>query len=106
MKYSVQNPFGEVYGTYNMPDTDKSPEILADELRTELGDILGLNGVMVASMRSSPKAHPEDRVIIDVGPTPDRTEMNARLARVHRAVGKLAVRRQGSGQIRLIRPDS
>jgi hypothetical protein len=105
MKYSIQDPYGEVYGEYPVPDTDKSPEQLSRELSTELADILGINGVE-SSPLPGPRTHiQEDRVVIDIEPTRDAKERDARLARVHRAIGKLAIRRQGSGRIRLVRPE-
>ncbi len=87
MRYSIQNAFGEVYGIFPMPPTNKSAEGLAHELREELGDILGINSVRDVPLGNSRTGEIEDRVVVDIEPV--YPEENQRIARVHETIGRL-----------------
>ena len=89
MLYSIQNSYGKVYGIFPMPETTKSAEGLAHELKTELDDILGINGVRDSPLYTSRTGEKQDRVVIDIVPAYGQEE--AHLARVHETVGRLAV---------------
>jgi hypothetical protein len=86
MLYSIQNSGGQVYGIYEAPAALISPEVMAATLKDRLSDIVGLNGVVDAPLRSS-NGSKEDRILIDIVPYPDE---EARLERVHRAIGQIA----------------
>ncbi len=89
MLYSIQNSYGEVYGIYEMPPCNKSAEGLAHELKDELSDILGINGVRDAPLYRAETKTMEDRVVIDIeAGFRDREE---RLSRIHDAIGRLTV---------------
>ncbi len=87
MLYSIQNSYGEVYGIYPMPKTNKSAEGLAHELKTELEDILGNNGVNDSPLWDSQSGRKEDRVVIDI--TPVSGQEQARIERIHQTIGRL-----------------
>lgn len=89
MLYSIQDSTGRVYGIFPMPRCTKSAEGLAHELKAELGDILGINGVRDAPLYRSATETFEDRVVIDIQ-TGTRDEAS-RLARVHETIGRLTV---------------
>lgn len=88
MLYSVQNSYGEVYGIFEMPPTTKSAEVWAHELKLELGDILGINGVRDMPLISSHYQEPQDRVVIDIEPVYGQEQ--ERIARIHETIGRLA----------------
>jgi hypothetical protein len=89
MLYSIQNSYGEVYGIYKMPACTKSAEGLAHELKVELRDILGINGIRDAPLFTSETNSFEDRVVIDIeAGFRDREE---RLSRIHDTIGRLTV---------------
>ena len=90
MLYSVQNAFGEVYGTFRMPPSGKSAEVLAAELGAELSDILGINGVRDCPLTlDSRTQEKEDRVVIDIEPVFGQEDV--RIARIHETVGRLTL---------------
>lgn len=89
MIYTIQNAGGEVYGFFEMPPNNQSPEVWAAELGVELADILGINGVVDAPLATRPDPASDyvkvDRVVIDIDPF-----KASEIPRVHETIGRLA----------------
>jgi hypothetical protein len=84
LKYSIQNAFGEVFGIFPVPITDKSAETLEDELAIELAKILGINRVATTLDGN------EKRIVIDINPFLGAKEQLG-IVIVHQTMGRLAV---------------
>jgi hypothetical protein len=87
--YSLQNAFGEVYGTWQMPPNNRSADVWVSELRHELADILGINGVCESGVRAfETDGTPTEKLVIDIEPS--YLHEQERLERVHMTIGRLA----------------
>ena len=91
MLYSIQEASGNVYGIFPVPETQKSPKVLAQELGSELADILKYQGAFAAPLevRNAGIHEKVDRVVINIDPVVGPVEES--IARVHEAVGRLAI---------------
>lgn len=89
MLYSIQNSGGEVYGIFRVPPNTKSAEGLAHEVKAELSDILGINGVRDTPLYTSETNTFENRVVIDI--QAGFRDQEEKLARVHETIGRLTV---------------
>lgn len=88
MLFTIQEAGGEVYGTYPMPDTGKSAEVIAAELKEVLGPILGANSVRDMPLSHGDPPVREDRVVIDIDPF---GHVEDKLVQVVEAIANLAL---------------
>lgn len=89
MLCSIQNEFGKVLDVFPVPPTGMSTEVLARELGGLLGDVLGRNGVRDVPLLNSETGQKQDRVVVDIDPWSG--SQDAKMARVHEAIGSLAL---------------
>lgn len=90
MLYTIQNPFGEVYGTFKMDDGVSSSALECEQyLRGELSEVPGINRVEASTLvLDSSTGQTADRIIVDIDPVnPVREEKL--IGVVHSVVGGL-----------------
>ena len=94
MKYSVQNPFGEVYGIFDVPETNPplTPEEFAAKLKNRLIDnpvIEDVRSKLLGTTDSKGERVLEDRIIVALDTFKGRDEYD--LSEVHTAVGMVSL---------------
>jgi len=91
MKYSIQNPYGEVYGMTNLPISTLSPHDWESELEVELRSVPVIE---VKSAALEINGEQVDRIAITIDPTADGIETNRRLDRIENIIGLVALTHQ------------
>ncbi|MGH7142438.1 MAG: hypothetical protein ACREF5_03185 [Candidatus Saccharimonadales bacterium] len=100
MKFSMQQSYDEVLGSWEVP-TDKTHEQMLGELRTELAEDIGLNGIKISSTPNRETNEAERHIVIDVKEDNSdsyREIQKQRQGRIYETVGRLAVSRSSTMQ--------
>ena len=81
--YSIQNHYGQVYGHFELPSSNMSPDVWVMELRAKLAKDLGINGVQETTMG-------EHKIVIDIHLGGNESELD-RVNRIHATIAGLAL---------------